>query len=198
MGGALALQAGGDLCTARRKAHEELRAYAVSFASDRAASPCVRYLCFARLASLPLDPINCPPVQAQLSGLPAATGHDALDIDKDVQNIESAQLVGKDKSSPFPLWRELPINMDGNEATLRHSLSDRPDVLASRVIEHGKKHNWSMMTTTEESAGTTSLATSVRSSDTSASEAALEFAKTAAEKIIQNYHAGASAASMLI
>ena len=199
------------MCTARRKAHEELRAYAATFTSDRAASPCARFLCFARLAPLPLDPNYCPPVlqhqslpqslkqsQSQLlspADRPAATGHGIVRADSEGLDAESNQ--GVNNESPFSLWRELPINMDGSEAFMRYSLSDEPDVLASRVIEHGKRHNWAFMMTEEPSDAATSLA-AAGTSESSLPEAAIAFANSAAEKIVRRYHTAASAAKMLV
>jgi hypothetical protein len=130
---------------------------------------------------------------------PAATGHGIVRADSEGLDAESNQ--GVNNESPFSLWRELPINMDGSEAFMRYSLSDEPDVLASRVIEHGKRHNWAFMMTKEPSDAATSLATAgsfISSSESSLPEAAIAFANSAAEKIVRRYHTAASAAKMLV
>jgi hypothetical protein len=132
---------------------------------------------------------------------PAATGPDIFRADNQVLPVAPESNQGVTDESPFSLWRELPINMDGSEALMRYSLSDEPGVLASRVIEHGKKHNWAFMMTEEPSDTVTSLATAgsfISSSDASASQAAIAFANSTAEKIVRRYHTAASAAKMLV
>lgn len=174
-------QAGGDLCAAKRTAHAELRAYAATFAKDRAISPCARFVCFARLADLPQVPAGCPPLGTE-------TGDDDQSDDNSAGENEGK---GEDKieaaeTAPYSLWREVAVDVHGRAEPMQFSLGDDASALAARVAAHGAKHGWAML------AGPSG--TTLDSNNPEAAAAAA----TAAASIIQRYHTAAMAAKVLV